>query len=229
MSSSSSSTAFSSRRYVISRGTAWPGLHNPWPHRRAAPESPAVVRRRGDTEKKPMQYSPMAAAEDSPPPFASSKMPEGVAVARVQGGVGEQAVPLHRALTDALQRRLSAEGDEDTDVPRHTSPQEPHASALPPSPPPHPHRPPSSMRRTPDRSPRRSPTAHTPEEDRPPSPAAHTHTRSRAPLAFSIDRIMEPTPKRVKVTEVSGGDGGGSVGGGEAECDVMVVSVRRWR
>ncbi|XP_066984451.1 uncharacterized protein [Macrobrachium rosenbergii] len=53
-----------------------------------------------------------------------------------------------------------------------------------------------------NRSPIQSPM-HTPEdEDRPISPAA-AHTRNKAPLAFSIDRIMEATPRRAKVTEVT--------------------------
>ena len=52
---------------------------------------------------------------------------------------------------------------------------------------------------SPPRSPNVSPTGTT-GLIKPPSPAPR---HCKAPLAFSIDKIMEPTPKRVKVTEVS--------------------------
>ncbi|XP_037803038.1 fez family zinc finger protein 2-like [Penaeus monodon] len=102
----------------------------------------------------------------------------------------------------ALEERLS-EAPEDRDSAGDKANAGRGASTSPPT-----HRAPVAspqLRRTPPaHSPHRlSPPAHTPEDDRPPSPAA-AHTRSRAPLAFSIDRIMEPTPKRAKVTEAGG-------------------------
>ncbi|KAK7081717.1 hypothetical protein SK128_022114 [Halocaridina rubra] len=53
---------------------------------------------------------------------------------------------------------------------------------------------------SPSNSPGHSPT-RTPEDERVASPAPHT--RSKATLAFSIDRIMEATPRRTKVAEIA--------------------------
>ncbi|KAG7156658.1 Fez family zinc finger protein erm-like [Homarus americanus] len=140
----------------------------------------------------PMQY-PAMATEDSAP-LSSPKMPETMA----EGHDGEnQPVPLQRC--DTLEKRLSGETETREENTRRHTPDTKTSNNVSPAPSPL-LRVPSPLDHTPDRSPRHSP-AHTPEDDRPHSPAAHT--RSRAPLAFSIDRIMEPTPKRVKVTEVT--------------------------
>ncbi|XP_042877965.1 zinc finger protein 628-like [Penaeus japonicus] len=143
-----------------------------------------------------MQYPAMAAEEITPltsPNVLARDTHDDEYYAHAHTGVVVAAHP--------LEDRLS-EGPED----RETTGDKPTAGrgccSSPPT-----HRAPVSspqlLRTPPAHSPHRmTPPAHTPEDDRPPSPAA-AHTRSRAPLAFSIDRIMEPTPKRVKVTEIT--------------------------